>query len=192
MGKKIYYASPFTWILPILFVLLAVFSLVFAIVVIPQIPTMESLVIMFLTIVGIIGLLFFTLYGVLIFFNIPTTRLELSNEGLIFYGTGYRIYTPWENIAGVGWTRFSHSFPALIPLKKSALVTEISFEEGIASRRAVAEKRVWWMRTRQLKANVQYTHYIRIPVVFFRRKDKQEGTINQYLWYYLPHLMENR
>jgi hypothetical protein len=57
------------------------------------------------------------------------------------------------------------------------------------NQQAVTEKQSWWMPKRQLKAETQYTQYIRIPVVFLRRKDKQEGSINEYLHYYLPHLM---
>lgn len=192
MDKKMYCVSYFTWIISIVFALIAVFLVIFSIIVIPQILTMDDHFSMILLFFAVIGLSIFVVYAALLLWNFPRTSIELSEEGVVFDSNGYRIYTPWDNIAGIGWTRLSRSFPSIIQLQEPAVVGEITFGEGIASRRAVSEKRRWWMSNRQLKAETQYTHYIRIPVVFFRRKDKQEGTINQYLWYYLPHLMENR
>lgn len=147
---------------------------------------------MLLTFFSVIGAIGFMGYFALLFLDIPTMHLELSDEGMILYSTGYRIYTHWENIAGVAWLRSFRSFPYFIQLKEPASVAKFSFEEGIVSRRAVLEKRHWWMPNRQLKAEAQYTQYIRIPVALLRRKDKKEGSIDQYLQYYLPEMMEMR
>ena len=46
-------------------------------------------------------------------------------------------------------------------------------------------KRVNW----QLKTDAQYTQYIRTPAILLRRKERDDGSINQYLQQYLPHLM---
>ncbi len=192
MDKKVYKVSSLSWIIVIPFLLLTAFCIFSFIMFIPSILTIDSLLLMIFFFLAIIFLTFFIVYAALVFFDIPTTHLELSEEGMIFYSNGYRIYTPWENIAGVAWTRLSRSFPSIIQLQEPAAVDEISFEEGVAGRRAVSEKRRWWMLNRQLKGEEQYTHYIRIPVVFFRRKDKQNGSINQYLQYYLPHITEIR
>ncbi len=192
MDKKTYYVSPLTWILSISVSFMALFFVYFAIIAIPQILTMDNLFFLLLMLFSVIALMLFVVYTSLLFLEFPRTRLEISQEGVIFSSNGYRIYTPWENIAGVGWTRHSHSFPTIIQLQEPAMVDGISFEEAILSRRAVTEKQRWWISTRQLKTQERYTHSIRIPVVFFRRKDKQDGSINQYLQHYLPHLMEAR
>jgi hypothetical protein len=192
MDKKVYRVSPLTWIISVPFILLAAFFVFSVIIVTPSILTIENPFFMLFVFLVIIFLTFFVVYAALIFFDIPTAHLELSDDGLIFYSNGYRIYTPWENIAEVGWLPRYRSFPSLIRFKEPAVVGEISFEEGIASRRAVSEKRRWWMLNRQLKAGAQYTKYIRIPVALLRRKDKQEGSISQYLQYYMPCMIDIR
>ena len=138
------------------------------------------------------GLLIFVIYATLVVAAIPTTRLELSEEGLVFYGTGYRIYTSWENIAGIGWMPLSRAFPGFIQLKKPASISGLSFVEGISSRQPVVEKRSWWLPAWEVKTSVQYRSSIRISGIIFRKKDKRDGSINQCLKYYLPHLMEAR
>ncbi len=192
MDKKTYYVSPLSWLIAIPFLLLTAFLLFCFIMVAPSILTIENPFSMLFVFLVIIFLAFFVLYAALIFFDIPTMRLEVSDEGVILYSNGYRIYTPWENIAEIGWLPRYRSFPSLIRLKEPAVVGEISFEEGITSRRAVSEKRRWWMLNRQLKAEAQYTKYIRIPVALLRRKDKQEGSISQYLQYYMPYMIDIR
>ena len=192
MEQKVYKMGFIAWSIPI------GYSLLFAIVVFSgimfasQILTIENWSTGVLLLLCVMSLLLFLLYIAMMSFDIPTMSLELSDEGLVFYGTGYRIYTPWENVVGIDWTRPSRSFPRIIQLKEPSVVGEIPFEEGMASRRAVTEKRRWWVLNRQLKTEDQYTHYIRLPIMFFRRKDKLDGSINQYLQHYLPHLMETR
>lgn len=191
MDTKIYYASPFTWMISIPFILFTAFFVLFAIYITPSIFSLDNIFIMLILFLAVLFPILFTGYIALLFFDIPMIRLELSEEGMILYSNGYRIYTPWENIIGYAWLRSSRTFPDIIQLQEPAVVGEISFEEGIASRRAVSEKRRWWISNRQLKVKGQYPDYIRLPVVLLRRKDKQDGSINQYLQYYLPHLVEN-
>lgn len=69
MDRKIYTVSALTWIIPFAFALLTAFTAFFALAIAPQIPNMESPFIMILAIFGIISLLFFTLYGTLVFFD---------------------------------------------------------------------------------------------------------------------------
>jgi hypothetical protein len=190
MDKKVYTVSPFTWIISIPFFLLAAFFVVFAIVVIPQILGEGDFFDELFIFLAIGGLLIFVIYATLVVAAIPTTRLELSEEGLIFYGTGYRIYTPWENIAGVGWMPLSRAFPSYIQLKKPATVSGLSFVEGILSQQSVVEKRSWWLPAWEVKTFVQYRSSIRISGIIFRKKDKQDSGINQHMQYYLAHLIE--
>ncbi len=191
MDTKIYHVSPFTWMISMLFMIFAIVCVFLFIMLTPSILQIDNSLFMIFVFLVIIFLTLFIVYAALLFSDIPMIRLELSEEGMVLYSNGYRIYTPWENIIGYAWLRSSRTFPDIIQLQEPAVVGEISFEEGIASRRAVSEKRRWWISNRQLKVKGQYPDYIRLPVVLLRRKDKQDGSINQYLQYYLPHLVEN-
>ena len=115
----------------------------------------------------------FFVYAALLCLDLPKTRVELSDDGVVLYLAGYRVYTPWENIATVGWTPFSRSFPGFIRLKEPAVVATISFEEGKKSRQAVIEKWRWWIRVRQLKSDARYTHFLRIPAILLSAKGEE-------------------
>lgn len=189
MYPKTYHISKLTWIISTFFILLAVFCVFGMVIVTPLVFTFESPYIIVLFCAGFIFLGCFLGYAALIFLDIPSMYLELSDDGIRFVGIGYRIYTPWENIAGLAWTRSSGAFPSFIQLKEHAVVGEISLEEGRLSRRAVVEKRRGWIGNWQLKADAQYTQYIRTPAMLLRRKERDDGSIDQYLQQYLPHLM---
>lgn len=53
-------------------------------------------------IVMLIGTLIFLVLGGLLYFGSRGTRLVTSPQGVIFYGVGYRVYSPWDNIKGIG------------------------------------------------------------------------------------------
>ena len=53
-------------------------------------------------VVFIVATLFFWVLGGLLFFGFRGTRLVTSPQGVIFYGVGYRVYSPWDNIKGIG------------------------------------------------------------------------------------------
>ena len=188
LDRKIYHVSPFAWIISIFFLLLAILTTFGFVMIVPSILTLENPVEMLWWILAIIFLMCFMWYAALLTAELPKIHLELSEEGVIFYGQGYRIYTPWQNISAVGWSGFSHSFPSLFLLKEPASMGIFSFDKGILSRRAVIEKRRWWLFRPEMKAS-EYMHVIRIPVLLIRRKDKKEGLMRQYLRYYVPHLV---
>ena len=145
MDKKIYQVSPFTWMISIPFILFTVFLIFFAISVTPAILSLNNIFFIFAFFSAVLFPILFVGYIALLFFDIPMIRLELSEEGMVLYSNGYRIYTPWENIIGYAWLRSSRAFPDIIQLREPAVVGEISFEEGVASRRAVSEKLRWWI-----------------------------------------------
>jgi drug/metabolite transporter (DMT)-like permease len=190
MAAKIYHISRLTWIFTGGMMCIALFCCIILILLIPQVLGFENKWYMLLMLFGFIFLGSFFAYAAISYIDIPTIRLELSENGVIFYGNGYRIYTPWANISMIRWTRFSPSFPGFIFLKEPAVMTEISFEEGKMSRRAVIEKRHWWMLVGQFTSGT-YTQTIRIPTALFLRKDKREGSI-QYFRYYVPYLFRDQ
>ena len=174
MEAKTYDASRLAWIPAIVMSFLVTTSVcLFLFVLLPQIPGLENVWLMLTMFFGLILLNAFGVYATLLFLDLPRTRLELSDDGVVLYSAGYRIYTPWENIARVGWTRFSRSFPGFIRLKEPAVVATISFEEGKKSRQAVIEKWRWWMRVRQLKSDARYTHFLRIPAILLSAKGEE-------------------
>ena len=74
-----------------------VFSLIF-IVLLFTLPKMDNAT----RVVMMIGTLFFWVLGVLLFLGLRRVRLITSPQGIIFYAIGYRIYSPWDNIKGIG------------------------------------------------------------------------------------------
>jgi len=53
-------------------------------------------------IVLIVGALILLLIGVLVGLAFRGTRLVTSPEGVTYHGVGFRVYTPWDNIQGMG------------------------------------------------------------------------------------------
>lgn len=70
--------------------------------------------------------------------------IEVSPEGIAYYGFGFHIYTPWQNI--VGMSRMRHPHAPFLPrpvdalLLKSPALLDISISEGKRHRVAVIEK----------------------------------------------------
>lgn len=188
MKRKIYYMNGYAWILPAIFFVLAAGMTVF-VVIIPLNLTINNLTDLLLLGACFLLALGIGWYPALIFYESPKTRLELSDEGVFFLGGGYRLYTPWQNISAVRWLWFSTETPGFLFLKEPASMGDFSFDEGVASRRAVFEKRCWWLSRLDIRA-AQYRSIIRIPVAFLKKQDKQEGLIRQYLQMYVPQLID--
>ncbi len=49
----------------------------------------------------LVGIAFFAAMTY-IYVAVKRTRLVLTDEGITYYGWGFRIYTPWQNVIGVG------------------------------------------------------------------------------------------
>ena len=50
----------------------------------------------------LVGALIMALFGVLLFVGFNKMRLVTSPQGVILYGVGYKVYTPWDNIKAIG------------------------------------------------------------------------------------------
>jgi hypothetical protein len=188
MNKKTYHVNLFAWIVTTFMSIVT--SMCFILIITLFVSSLHGTSLSDLLLSLAVGILFipFSVYVALLFFDIPTMYLELSDEGVVFYGAGYRIYTPWDNVAALYSKRFSRSFPNVIQLREPAIVGEISFEEGKMHRQAVTEKRRWWMLVRQLRTDLRYTHFIRVPARFFRKKERQGDEIMQQFKLHRPEL----
>jgi hypothetical protein len=60
-----------------------------------------------ITIVGIL----FCLAMTGMYLTIKRTRLVLTEDGATYYAWGFRIYTPWQNVIGIGSTQPYSTFP---------------------------------------------------------------------------------
>lgn len=96
---------------------------------------------------GVILLLFMIAFALGSFLAVREMRLELTADGIAFYAWGYRMYTPWNNIAGV---EESHAYGTSFLLRSFMGLTlhhdcvlGISIEEGKRQSIAVIETD-WW------------------------------------------------
>ena len=53
-------------------------------------------------ILSVFGALIFLLIGILLSLGFRGMRLVTSPEGVTYYGIGFRVYTPWDNVKGMG------------------------------------------------------------------------------------------
>lgn len=77
-----------------------------------------------------------------IYFSLRDLRLITSDEGIMFYGQGgYRVYTPWNNIAGR--TTWSTGRGSIQAIRLSVPAKEMSIAVGVQMRQPAIEKRGW-------------------------------------------------
>lgn len=184
MDKKIYQARPITWLIPILFSLLIAFLVGCCVFLMNQTLRTHD-VTAIVPLLGAAGLTFSFAYVALLFFDIPATRIELSDEGVLCYSIGYRLYTPWSNICSVVWTAHSPRFPRFFNLKEPAITT-LSLAEGVSNKQAVFEKH-WWVPAWLLEPE-RASARIPVPVVFLSQKEREAGAMHDYLRQYASHL----
>lgn len=126
-----------------------------------------------------------------LYFDYSKSRLELTPDGITYYGSGFRVYTPWQNVVGFG------NAPQLVPMSVSwtskligfrlreNAVVHMKVEEGIRQGRAVIETDWWYpvsMRTR-------YAGFFIIDEII-RERHWQQGELGAYLHRYAPQAFE--
>ena len=83
----------------------------------------------------------FALYICVVDWN---AHLEVSHEGVAYYGCGFYIYTPWQNIVGVARVKHPCTFPSYRPVNafvfNSPALLNVPISEGKRQGRAVIEK----------------------------------------------------
>ena len=57
-------------------------------------------------IIFLVGACIMALLGILLFVGFKRTRLVTSPQGVILYGVGYNVYTPWDNVKAIGQDRY--------------------------------------------------------------------------------------
>ena len=128
------------------------------------------------------GTCIITLLGIVIFLGLRRTRIVTSSQGVILYGLGYKVYTPWSNIKELGtdWyggnnlysTRFyqpEKSYEGFLFYKPA--VFGISIEEGM--RRNVAVIQGWVLLAVQLS---RYANML--PLTGFLNDDIRQELID--------------
>lgn len=94
-----------------------------------------------------VGIVFFGLM-VGLYKAIKATRLVLTDDGMTYYGWGYRIYTPWQNVTGLTLSKLYSNFPSnlrkfrVLQLRQPS-VLDIKLVEGKQKGIAALETD-WW------------------------------------------------
>jgi hypothetical protein len=119
------------------------------------------------------------------------SRLVLTAHGIAFYGSGFRVYTPWQNIGGIGntlqnvplavsWTSKLIGFR----LRQNAVI-RMKVEEGIRQGRAVIETD-WWY---PVSMRAPYAGFFIIDEII-RERHWQQGELGAYLHHCAPQAFE--
>lgn len=119
------------------------------------------------------------------------SRLVLTSHGITYYGSGFRVYTPWQNIVGIGntlqnvpltvsWTSKLIGFR----LRQNAVV-RMKLEEGIRQGRAVIETD-WWY---PVSMRAPYVGFFIIDEII-RERHWQQGELGTYLHHCAPQAFE--
>ncbi len=113
-------------------------------------------------------------------------HVEVSSEGVEYYVSGLRMYTPWKNIVGI--TQIRHPLFPLHPttvfvLRQPALLN-ISLAEGKRQRLPVVEN--YWYLKLFTAAPMNYLWYMPLPRTLVSPFDLEQGEFSMYIRQYLP------
>jgi hypothetical protein len=75
-------------------------------------------------------------------FGLWKIRLVIAPEGITYYGMGFRVYTPWWNIRGIGRMQMGARLVNGLLLQYPA-VAGVSLEEGVRRQHPVLETSGW-------------------------------------------------
>jgi hypothetical protein len=136
-----------------------------------------------------IGITLFALFVSLIYWN---DRLEVSDEGIAYYGLGFRIYTPWENIISIARVKHPHAFifrnrPLTALTLRSPASLHMTVEEGKRRQVAVIEKH--WLAFSTKPQN--YNRYLPLFLLeTLTHDDLSRHEIGAYIRRYAPQVLE--
>ena len=126
------------------------------------------------------------IFSCVIFIFILTNRIEVSSEGVTYYGEVLRLYTPWTNIAGITQIRhplFPFHITTVFVLQQPALLN-ISFEEGKRQQLPVVKN--YWMMKLFTSTPMNYLWYMPLPRTLVSPFDLEQGEFSVYIRQYLP------
>lgn len=136
----------------------------------------------------IIGIFLILLCAFLIF--TLTNHLEVSSEGVVYYGDGFHMYTPWTNIVGITQIRypFFPSHPTTVFVLRQPALLNISLEEGKRQRLPVVKN--YWMMKLFTATPMNYLWYMPLHGSLVSAFDLEQGELSVYIRQYAPHLLE--
>jgi hypothetical protein len=110
-------------------------------------------------------------------------RHIITSEGITFCSSGYRISTPWNNIRGVGISRYGAYRPQALMLQEPAVKGVV--RDNIQLERATIERH--W-----LLAEKKYAPDDAIPLLFTVPANWQESELGLYVKQYAPQAFSNQ
>lgn len=134
----------------------------------------------------VIGMGIVFLFGVIVTWN---NRVEISFEGIAYYGAGFRIYTPWDNVIGLANVKHPSSPFQNIPVFvfKQPARLGVSIREGKRAGQAVIEH--YWILERWgiFAANpLTYTRCLPLPRNIISQAEWEWGEFGRYSRQYAP------
>lgn len=141
---------------------------------------MRELGVLFIFLCVGIPLLIIFIEGLCMYLFVKPIRHIVTSDGITFYSFGYNIYTPWNNIVGIGVRRFGIYNPSVLLFRHCAVKGHI--QDGVKQGNAVVESRLGVGKNDVLDA---------LPLLFTVPKNWQESELGAYIKYYAPHLFPN-
>jgi hypothetical protein len=125
-----------------------------------------------------IGVYFISLLMSFFIFSLLIRPLRhiITSEGITFCSFGYRIYTPWNNIRGIGKSRYGAYHPPALLLQEPAVKGHV--RDGNQLERATVERR-WPIRKKDAPDDA-------IPLLFTVPADWQESELGHIIKLYAP------
>ncbi len=126
----------------------------------------------------------YIILSVFLFISTLTNRLEFSSEGVVYYGTGFRMYTPWTNIVGI--TQIRHPLfpfhPTTVFVLRQPALLNISLAEGKRQHLPVVES--YWMMKLFTATPMNYLWYMPLHVSLVSPFDLEQGEFSAYIRQY--------
>ena len=120
------------------------------------------------------------------FISTLINHVEVSSEGVVYYGSGLHMYTPWKNIVCITQIRYPlfplHPTTAFV-LRQPALLN-ISLAEGMRQHLPVVESH--WMMKLFTATPMNYLWYMPLHVSLVSPFDLEQGEFSVYIRQYLP------
>lgn len=108
-------------------------------------------------------------------------RHIITSEGITFCSLGYRIYSPWNNIRGIGKSRYGAYHPPALLLQEPAV--KGIMRDGSQLEKATVERR-WPIRKKDAPDDA-------IPLLFTVPANWQESELGIIIKQYAPQAFSN-
>ena len=185
MKKKVYRSKRSQFILLFLSILLAGPVILFCVLVI--LDPGETLLkkIYALLIIGILLIL-----SCIFFISTLINHIEVSSEGVAYYGLALRIYTPWTNVVGITHIQYPlYPFhPTTVFVLRQPALLNGSVEEGKRQQLPVVEN--FWYLKLLTATPMNYLWYMPLHGSLVSPFDLEQGDFSVYIRQYAPYIIE--